>query len=494
MPLIIATTIIVNVSSNQARMALQNSAQNQLLSIRETKKGQIEDYFANIKNQVLTYANDRMIIEAMSEFQQAFNEVPFDISKNDLSRQLSSYYQQQFAVQFSVQNDGETVDSRRLYADLDLTTLYWQNEFIQKNNNPLGSKHLLNSNQDGSAYSNIHANYHPHIRDYLEKFEYYDIFLVEPNKGQIVYSVFKELDYGTSLLDGPYAATGIAQAFKQAKSLSAGQSVLIDFQPYLPSYNAQASFIAAPIYDKRQMLGVLIFQMPIGRINQIMTSDAKWGDIGLGQSGETYLVGSDLKARSMSRFLIEDKSAYLELLNNLGVDANTVKAIDSKDSNIGLQSINTQGTNAALAGETGFDIFADYRNISVLSAYAPVNIAGLNWALMSEIDEQEAFASASELVDTIWQTSLILMVVMAMLSLLIGFLFSKNITKPIVQFSELMQKVEKSDDLSLRSDLHSKDEIGQMAYSFNSMLTKFETLIKTVSTSIHQVNQATQSI
>jgi methyl-accepting chemotaxis protein len=43
------------------------------------------------------------------------------------------------------------------------------------------------------------------VRNYLEKFGYYDIFLVDPETGDIVYSVFKELDYSTSLIDGPYA-------------------------------------------------------------------------------------------------------------------------------------------------------------------------------------------------------------------------------------------------------------------------------------------------
>jgi hypothetical protein len=50
-----------------------------------------------------------------------------------------------------------------------------------------------------AAYSKAHKIYHPLIRSYLEKFKYYDIFLVDHETGNIVYSVYKEVDFGTSL-------------------------------------------------------------------------------------------------------------------------------------------------------------------------------------------------------------------------------------------------------------------------------------------------------
>ena len=38
-------------------------------------------------------------------------------------------------------------------------------------------------------------------------------------------------------------------------------------------------------------MGVLLFQMPIDKINAVMTSNSDWKNVGLGDSGETYLVG-----------------------------------------------------------------------------------------------------------------------------------------------------------------------------------------------------------
>ena len=77
-----------------------------------------------------------------------------------------------------------------------------QNLYIQANNNAMASKHLLDAADDGSTYSQLHKRYHPPLREFLERFGFYDIFLVDSESGNIIYSVYKELDYATSLLDG----------------------------------------------------------------------------------------------------------------------------------------------------------------------------------------------------------------------------------------------------------------------------------------------------
>ena len=77
----------------------------------------------------------------------------------------------------------------------------------------------------------------------------YDIFLVDAETGFIVYSVFKEVDYATSLKSGPYRDTGIGKVFRKALEATSPDAVVIeDFAPYEPSYNASASFIASSLF------------------------------------------------------------------------------------------------------------------------------------------------------------------------------------------------------------------------------------------------------
>ncbi len=103
-----------------------------------------------------------------------------------------------------------------ILGSLDPITLSFQQDYISLNPHPLGSKDTLDKVLGTASYHKTHENYHPEIRTFLQTFSYYDIFLVDIDSGNIVYSVFKELDFATSLIDGPYSNTNFASAFNQA--------------------------------------------------------------------------------------------------------------------------------------------------------------------------------------------------------------------------------------------------------------------------------------
>src|SRR3546814_6990002 len=98
--------------------------------------------------------------------------------------------------------------------------------------------------------------------------------------------------------------------------------------------------------------------MPIGRINQVMQSAA-----GMGESGETYLVGPDHLMRSDSRF--------------------------SAESTILKTKVDGETVTAALAGEIGVREVVDYLGNPVLSVFRPIAFEGARWAIIGEIDIAE---------------------------------------------------------------------------------------------------------
>ena len=320
--------------------ALEEQAFNQLTAVREIKKLQISNYFQQIQDQVVTLSEDRMTVDAMRSFTVAF-------------RQLGN-------------SDMKAAENR-------VKQLY-----IDENPNPVGKKHLLDYAPDGSRYSQLHRAYHPIFRNFLEKFGYYDIFLVEPDTGHIVYTVFKELDYGTSLISGQYTRENIADVFRKGVTFSsADKTSFEDFKPYAPSHGAPASFIASPVMDGGKTIGILIFQMPIGKINEIMGQRA-----GMGETGETYLVGPDKLMRSDS-FL--DQKYH---------------TVEASFANPEKGSVDTLAVAAGLEGKSSTEIIIDYNGNPVLSAFTPIDIYGLRWVLLAEIDEAEAFA-AIQLMDWI---------------------------------------------------------------------------------------------
>lgn len=230
-------------ASQSSSEVLESQATKQLIAARETSKSRIEQYFQQINNQILSLANDRMIIAAMSDFKvsvTALEDFSSEAQIRGMRAQLRKHYSQEFAPKYQQQNTNQSIDADGLLNKLDNSAVILQYLYIQSNSNPLGSKHQLNDANDGSDYSNTHADYHPHIKYFLEKFGYYDIFLVDPESGRVIYSVYKKLDYATSLNNGAYANTGLGRAFQRANQIGKREAVLEDFASYTPSYEAPA--------------------------------------------------------------------------------------------------------------------------------------------------------------------------------------------------------------------------------------------------------------
>ncbi|MEJ2045768.1 MAG: methyl-accepting chemotaxis protein [Reinekea sp.] len=497
-PVVMVSATLGYESYQSGRQTIEQQARDQLMSIRDIKQQQIESYFDTVRKQILTLSNDRMIIDAMSQFKNAFTAYKSTQglpSIDAMRQQLRQYYTGDFLQEYGNRNSGESVDTNRLLDQLDDDSIALQYQFIQANPNPLGSKDLLEAPGDNSEYSQLHRKFHPHIRDFLVKFGYYDIFLVDIESGDIVYSVFKELDYSTSLKNGPYANSGIAKVFQMANQGLSETVALTDFEPYFPSYEDPAAFIASPIFDNGKKTGILIFQMPIEKINTIMTHDGHWKQSGLGDSGETYLVGPDFKMRSTSRFLIEDKEGYFELLASLpDMSGAVLKSIKAKNTNIGLQPVKTQGTQAAIAGKSGFDRFPDYRDIWVLSAYSPLSIPGLNWVIMSEIDEDEAFLPSVLLRTQIWETAIVSVLIAVAIAVLIGWQVARSLTTPIIAFTRTLTRINETSDLTERVPVYGKDEIATSAGAINGLLDKFQHTIQHLSEASEQLKSASSTM
>ncbi len=426
-----AITSVGFVSLRSADSAMRKESFNKLVAIREMKASQIEDYFKFIRDQVATFSESRTVVEAMMQFKDAYHVIDQDLGIDEnqmasIDAKLEKFYENEFLPRLNPNLDSHV--TARPYLPKDKNTRILQSIYIVDNPNPVGSKHQLDKADDGSLYSEVHDVFHPIIRSYLEKFGYYDIFLVDHETGHIVYTVFKEVDYTTSLLTGPYKDTNFAAALREAIAADDPQFVkLEDFAPYHPSYNAPASFISSPIYNGDEKVGVLLFQMPIDKINDIMTNKEAWASVGLGESGETYIVGDDYTLRNQSRFLIEDSEGYFAMISTVGLPGAVVDRIRNSGNSIGLQTVRTRGTERALSGITDNEIFPDYRGVPVLSAYKPLDIQDVNWVIMSEIDEEEAFRDVRALTKSI----LVWSVVLVVLTVSIGVYFSRSISRPI---------------------------------------------------------------
>jgi len=462
------TTLLAYVGGSKS---LEDAAFDQLTAVREARADHVEDYFGQIRQQVERFSEDLMVVDAMSNLKAGFfaTEPAVGEDRQQIDAELRTFYDVDFEPRLVQAAGTDFLPPSPVARDL-------QHTFIAANENPVGSKDLLVDPGDGSAYSRAHSFYHPLLQRFQGSFGYYDVFLIDAESGHIVYSVFKEVDFGTSLDVGPHSGSGLGDAFRAARdtrSDAGDESTLIDYRPYVPSYGTPASFIAAPIVDRGTLIGVLAFQMPVDEINTIMTSGFEWEANGFGESGETYLVGDDFLLRSESRFLVEDKAGYLRAVTDAGLDADTVDAIDAVGSAVGLQPVRTAGSAAALQGATGTGTFPDYRDVSVLSSYRPVDIEGVDWAIMSEIDEAEALESVAN-----FRTqALIWLAVIALVIVAIAVWFGGRLVSPLRRLTVATSEIADG-HLDTRVEVEGAGEIAVLAHSFESMRASIVELIE----------------
>lgn len=497
-PALGASSLIGWLAISNGRAALEEQATQQILAIRDSKKAQIEDYFQMIRAQAQTFSNDQMIVDAMLGLGDAYLNFHGEFAEeepNFYQSQLLDYYNKEFSREFQKRNGGQKPATETYMKGLDETATAIQYQYLKANPNPLGEKERWNDPEDDTLYGQIHSLYHPKLQDFLEKFGYYDIFLVEPENGNIVYTVFKEIDFGTSLISGPHADSGLGEAFRSAvKADKPDHVTVVDLKPYGPSYNDQAAFIASPIFDDENRIGVLIFQMPVDKLNGIATSEGKWREVGQGKTGETYLVGKDRMARSISRFIVESPDGYPALLESAGVAREITDIIRAKGTNAGVQQIDTPATSASDRRESGVSIFTGYRGTTVLSAYAPLNIIGLDWSIISEIEIQEAFSSAEALSRDIINYAIAILAFALAGSALAGWFFAHRGTIPIRRLNATINHIEQNASLIERCNNTGNDEISQIAESVNRMLCRFQSSFKQVADATDQMGGSSREL
>jgi class 3 adenylate cyclase len=456
----------------------------QLTSVRASKAYQIESYFKNIRNHTQTLGDDPSIVTAMQDFTAAYSKlqtVPID-PRFDL--QIATYYRDSFLKRLATTTSGTAV--LEAYTPKDPAARYLQYHYIAANPNPVGKKLVLDDPRDGSDYTRLHGKYHPIFRNIVQKFGYYDMFPIDPN-GTVVYTVFKETDFTTNYQTGAYRDSNLAQL--RATIQAANQrnyAQLIDFAPYAPSYGAPAAFIAAPIFNKSQFIGVLAFQLPVDEINNVMTGNRQWSSDGLGKSGETYLVGHDYLMRSVSRFLIEDPKGYAATLRALGTSPQTIERIERYGTSILQQPVRSTAVVEAIAGKQGTQqIVSDYRNIPVLSSYAPLKLGDLDWVVVAEMDLAEAYSPIYEFERQILISAVIILLLVTLLAMGLANIF----VRPINQLIGSARRVA-AGELETIATLDSGDEFGELASSFNAMVTS----LRTQTNLVEQKNQENEQL
>lgn len=255
-----------------------------------------------------------------------------------------------------------------------------------------------------------------------------DFFLYN-TKGEIL-AASKPADIGKVVTRQPYFAQSLTAPYVQPPYYALGTADL-------------AMLITQPLIDQRgRIVGVLAGRLNLDTLSQIMTDR-----VGLGNSGETYLVSLESKYFvTSSRF--EDQG-YIK-----------------------VHSYSSDGIDRALSGEEGSDIYGDYRTprVTVIGAYRW--LPELQVGLLAEIDEAEALATYTQA-----QNFSILIALFAVVAAAgVGLYSATRIAKPITALTQVATQIA-GGDLEQRAEIKERNEIGLLAATFNTMTDQLRELI-----------------
>jgi len=282
---------------------------------------------------------------------------------------------------------------------------------------------------------------------FAQLYGYDDLFLLTKN-GYLFYSQTKELDYHTNMMTGEYKDSGFGQLVRQVQQT--GQIGFADFAPYAPSQGKAAFFIAYPVMDQQQVELIVAVQLPLSGINTIMQERT-----GMGDSGETYLVGPNNRMRSDS-FLDSQKRS--------------VQA--SFSGTIAQNGVDTEAVKAVFQGQSGINIITDYRGKQVISAYSPVHVGSLTWAMMAEIDKAEIMHPIEQLLGVIASFALGAAIVVA----LVAWWLAQTLSHALRNGVGLAQRIANG-DLTHSVVVQGKDEVGQLQAALQQMNRKLHEIV-----------------
>ena len=453
-----------------AKDEILNTRMEQLNSIKISKLQHLKDYFKQIQNimEAKTSTNKTSrLLWALDEGFEEFEDLDIDI--DEAKKALLNYYETTYLtkVDYSLPNSPQKRTSQE-YLPKTTVGIVAQYLYIAQNTKGFNKKHEFISNtkyKDG--YSDTHLQEHLSLITMLEKFGREDVYIVNPG-GTVIYSINKNCDYGTNLLKGPYKDSGLGRIFKKSQKLKPGGVAVEDISNYEPSLNKKVAFMAMPIYFKKDYEGSIIFQFPMSKVDEIMNFNNEYDKVGLGTTGEAYLVGGDYMMRSNSRFFMNIDDPYVK----------------HSSTTSGYFKVNTKAVKASIDGESGTKVGIDYNGNEVIESFAPLKIYGQTWGIIVKIDTDEALQGASEKFVTLIIGALVLILLIVIISL---FTIQKLIMSKLESLQETTYDLAKGDgDLTAQIIVPKGDEISEIAGNMNELIEKIRTTVAKATTTSSQ--------
>lgn len=462
----VASSVVVGlIGYVNGQNSLRDAAFDRLIEVRDSRAREIVSLFDGINSTLLLSTRGASVQQAVRDFTTGFAELEASddfVLTEEQSAGLDSWYADEFGPRLADATDTNVDPSTFVptnpaerYLKLYYTVPFDSFEDALANDDA----------GDGSTWSQAHAVYHDYFRRMTQLWGFEDVLLIDTS-GNIVYSAYKGVDLGSNLDTGPLQRTNLAAAYAEALTGNVADTVVLaDFAPYPPSLGVPAGWAVTPVAVDGTIIGALAIELPIDSINGVMTGGGAWAESGLGESGETYIVGAgDELMRSLSRDLIENPETYETRAIAAGTSPDAARRAVETGSTLLLQPVRTDAVASAKEGQTGTTQAVGYLDGETVAAYAPLQIDGLDWVIVAEIDSAEAFAPVDEFTRNLVLSSAALVLVVSLVSLIVAGL----IVRPLRRLRDAARRIA-AGEVGVQVDAGTSDELADVGAAFNDM-------------------------
>jgi class 3 adenylate cyclase len=353
-------------------------------SVGAARADEVERYVASLKQATIGQAISPSTAQAIDDFTDAYRELNTKEPTADDEAALNTFYTDVIAADLATVRGRPVIAGGlvpRAQAAVSLQAAY----VVPSG----GDGGLLADAGDGSAWSALHRTLHESFNEFAIQTGLDDFYLIEPGSNTIVYSTAKDIDFATSLLTGPQSGSSLAVLIQSLGSRPVpGSAALRDFTSYSAAGDEPSLFVASPVFDGESLAGYVAVRIGPDRISSITTNDGSWS--AEDQTGETYVVASDNLMRSDARAFIQDERAFLAAAAELGtITDDQARAMQTFGTTVLFQPIDDNDVEAALDLAPNLSNSTSYLGVEVLQARRALEVDGLDWAMISEVELQE---------------------------------------------------------------------------------------------------------
>ncbi|MEO5329671.1 MAG: methyl-accepting chemotaxis protein [Magnetococcus sp. THC-1_WYH] len=374
---------------------LEKAALHQLSAVHLGNARELEGLFSMISNQAMIVGENQLVAQSLVDFAQAVDGIEaelgdkFDREKEVHTNQLRARYHE-----LGLRTQMAPEDAVNQFWPRSRTGLLMQSRYIGENPHPIGSRDKLDGDSNDGPYGAAHRRYHPLLRNCQQRSGFYDMLLIEPKEFRVVYTIQKELDFGLNLKTGPHSGKLLSSAVAQAMAQTTpGKVFLVDFEPYPPTFNRPAGFVVAPVFLDGQRVGALALQLPVAAVEAITLNGERWHEIGLGMTGESFLVGADGVFRSNIRLMVHDPRKAIDALKEHRVDETTLYKIQQHHNVTSFLSWMTPHVEESIQGvQHEATELIDYLGRRMLATHSPIILpGGQKWVLFTTVSWHDAY-------------------------------------------------------------------------------------------------------